>query len=106
MAGARPPGTREAAAGKRGGRGWEDILPGGDEWVDGRLGEWLDGRLADWAREQAASGREPSAKERAKKRAALEGERMMVAEKRAELTMEYARAQTLEAGMGGRRNGG
>jgi preprotein translocase subunit SecA len=81
-------------------RQWiDDILNAGDEWIDARLNEWLDSRLADWVKEQANAGREPTARELAKKRAELEGERRPVAEKRAELAREYAKLQA------GRHNG-
>src|SRR5262249_23166691 len=75
-------------------RQWmDDILTAADEWVDGRLGEWVDAKLDAWKREQGAAGQEPSPKENAKKRAAIEGERHRVAEKRADLAKEYAQAQ-------------
>jgi len=68
----------------------DDILTVADECIDGQLQEWLEGKLADWSKTQAAGGREPSAKEIAKKRVQIEGERRGVAEKRAELTKAYA----------------
>ena len=81
-------------------RQWvDDILNAGDEWIDGRLKEWVDAQLAEWTKQQSSSGREPSAKEIAKKRLAIEAERRPVAEKRAELAAEYAKVQA------GRHNG-
>jgi len=72
-------------------RQWvDDILNMGDEWIDARLGEWIDAKLADWVKEQAAAGRQPAAREIARRRAAIEGERRPVAEKRAQLAAEHA----------------
>src|SRR5581483_911433 len=89
-------------------RQWiDDILNLGDEWIDGRLGAWVDSKLADWAREQSAAGREPTAREIARKRAEIEGERRLMAGKRAELAREYAKLQARgsEGGRAGRLNG-
>jgi len=81
-------------------RQWvDDVLNAGDEWIDGRLKDWVDAKLADWTKEQAGKGREPSAKEVAKKRLAIEAERRPVAEKRAEIAREHAKLQV------GRHNG-
>ena len=81
-------------------RQWvDDILNAGDEWIDGRLKEWVDAELADWTKQQSGSGREPSPKEIAKKRLAIEAERRPVAEKSAEFAGEYAKVQA------GRHNG-
>jgi preprotein translocase subunit SecA len=75
-------------------RQWvDDVLNAGDEWIDGRLGEWVEATLADWSKQQSGKGREPSPKEIAKKRQAIEAERRPVAEKRAEIAREYARSQ-------------
>src|SRR5262245_55173259 len=75
-------------------RQWvDDILNAGDEWIDGRLREWAEAKLADWTKQQSGSGREPSPKESAKKRLAIEAERRPVAEKRAEIAREYAKGQ-------------
>jgi preprotein translocase subunit SecA len=75
-------------------RQWvDDILNAGDEWIDSRLEEWVEATLADWTKEQTGKGREPSPKEIAKKRQAIEAERRPVAEKRAEIAREYARSQ-------------
>jgi preprotein translocase subunit SecA len=87
----------------------DDILTSGDEWVDARLGEWLDAKLAHWQKEQAGGGREASPKESVKKRLAMEGERLVVAEKRAELAHELVRQGTgvraPAGGFGARSNG-
>src|SRR5581483_4097194 len=84
----------DAGESQEGIRQWiDDVLTLGDEWVDSRLGQWIDGKLAEWTREQGAAGRTPSARETAKKRAELEGERRAVAGKRAELAREYAKLQ-------------
>jgi len=81
-------------------RQWvDDILNAGDEWIDGRIKDWVDAKLADWTKEQVGKGREPSAKEVAKKRLAIEAERRPVAERRAEIAREHAKLQ------GGRHNG-
>jgi preprotein translocase subunit SecA len=86
-------------------RQWmDDILTSGDEWVDARLAEWISGRIDAWSKEQTATGQAPTAKELAKKRAAFEGERLSVAERRAELTRQYAAMQT--GGDGARRGNG
>jgi len=77
----------------------DDILTLADEMTDSRVNEWLDAKLADWAKEQSGAGREPGAKEIAKKRLALEAERRPVAEKRAEIARDYAKSQA------GRANG-
>jgi preprotein translocase subunit SecA len=75
-------------------RQWvDDILNAGDEWIDERLKQWLDTKHADWIKQQSASGREPTTKEIARKRAEFEGERRLVAEKRAQLAREYAKLQ-------------
>jgi preprotein translocase subunit SecA len=75
-------------------RQWvDDMLTLGDEWIDTRLREWVDGQLAEWTKQQSAGGREPSARETAKKRAELEGERRAVAGRRAELAREFAKLQ-------------
>src|SRR5581483_8251226 len=88
----------DAGESQEGIRQWiDDVLTLGDEWVDSRLGQWIDGKLAEWTREQGAAGRTPSARETAKKRAELEGERRAVAGRRAELAREYAK---LQAGAG------
>jgi preprotein translocase subunit SecA len=79
-------------------RQWmDDILTGGDEWVDARLAEWTTAKVDDWSRQQNAAGHTASSKEIAKKRAAFEGERLSVAEKRAELTRQYAALQASDA---------
>jgi preprotein translocase subunit SecA len=79
-------------------RQWmDDILTGGDEWVDARLAEWVESKVEGWKKQQTAAGHAPSPKEIAKKRAAFEGERLSVAEKRAELAKEYAKRQTKKA---------
>ena len=81
-------------------RQWvDDVLNAGDEWIDGRVREWIEATLADWTKQQSGSGREPSPKEIAKKRQAIEAERRPVAEKRAEIAREYAKIQA------GRHNG-
>jgi preprotein translocase subunit SecA len=81
-------------------RQWvDDILTAGDEWIDERLAEWVEAGLAEWTREQAGKGREPTAREIAKKRAAIEAERRPMAEKRAGLAREHAKA------LAGRHNG-
>ena len=81
-------------------RQWvDDVLNAGDEWIDGRIKDWVDAKLADWTKEQSGKGREPSAKEMAKKRLAIEAERRPVAEKRAEIAREHAKLQV------GRHNG-
>ena len=75
-------------------RQWvDDILNAGDEWIDERVKQWLDAKHADWIKQQSASGREPTAKEIARKRAEFEGERRLVAEKRAQTAREYAKLQ-------------
>ena len=75
-------------------RQWvDDILNAGDEWIDSRLKEWVEATLADWTKQQSGTGREPSPKEIAKKRQAIEAERRPVAEKRAEIAREYAKSQ-------------
>jgi preprotein translocase subunit SecA len=75
-------------------RQWvDDILNAGDEWIDSRLEEWVAATLADWSKQQSGKGREPSPKEIAKKRQAIEAERRPVAEKRAEIAREYAKSQ-------------
>ncbi|MFL5216361.1 MAG: SEC-C metal-binding domain-containing protein, partial [Microvirga sp.] len=62
---------------------------------------------ADWIKQQSASGREPTAKEIARKRAEFEGERRLVAEKRAQAAREYAKLQADASAHGrtGRLNG-
>jgi preprotein translocase subunit SecA len=85
-------------------RQWmDDILTGGDEWVDARLADWVEGKLDAWSRQTAASGPAPGPKEITKKRLAFEGDRLSVAERRAELTREYQRLQA--TGGAGRANG-
>jgi preprotein translocase subunit SecA len=85
-------------------RQWmDDILTGGDEWIDGRLAEWVEAKLDAWRRQDTASGHAPGPKEIAKKRLAFEAERLSVAERRAELAGEYARLQA--TGTAGRANG-
>jgi preprotein translocase subunit SecA len=89
-------------------RQWvDDILNAGDEWIDERVKQWVDGKHADWIKEQSASGREPTAKEIARKRAEFEGERRLVAEKRAQIAREYAKLQADPPahGRAGRLNG-
>ena len=89
-------------------RQWvDDILNAGDEWIDERVKQWLDAKLADWIKQQSASGREPTAKEIARKRAEFEGERRLVAEKRAQAAREYAKLQADASAHGrtGRLNG-
>jgi preprotein translocase subunit SecA len=85
----------------------DDILNAGDEWIDERVKQWLDAKHADWKKEQSASGREPSAKEIARKRVEFEGERRLVAEKRAQTAREYAKLQADASahGRAGRLNG-
>jgi preprotein translocase subunit SecA len=83
-------------------RKWvDDVLYLGDDWIEGRLKRWPDEQLADWSKAQAAAGREPGARELAKQREQIEGDRRAVAEKRAEIAREFV------AGVksGGRRNG-
>jgi preprotein translocase subunit SecA len=89
-------------------RQWvDDILNAGDEWIDERVKQWLDAKHADWIKQQSASGREPTAKEIARKRAEFEGERRLVAEKRAQAAREYAKLQADASAHGrtGRLNG-
>jgi hypothetical protein len=75
-------------------RQWvDDILNAGDEWIDERVKQWLDAKHTDWIKQQSASGREPTAKEIARKRAEFEGERRLVAETRAQIAREYAKLQ-------------
>ena len=81
----------------------DDVLTLGDEWIDTRVGQWIDAKLGDWTKEQSAAGRTPSAKETARKRAEIEGERRLVAGKRAELAREYAKMQS--GASGSRANG-
>jgi hypothetical protein len=89
-------------------RQWvDDILNAGDEWIDERVKQWLDAKHTDWIKQQSASGREPTAKEIARKRAEFEGERRLVAEKRAQIAREYAKLQADASARGrtGRLNG-
>ena len=85
----------------------DDILTLGDEWIDTRLGEWVDAKLGEWTKEQVSSGREPTAREIARRRAEIEGERRLVAGKRAEFARDYARLQSdkADSGHAGRLNG-
>ena len=83
-------------------RKWvDDVLYLGDDWIDGRLGEWIDEQLDEWSEAQAAAGRAPGARELAKRRAQIEGDRRAVAEKRAQVAQEFL----ADAKSGGRRNG-
>ncbi|MBX9589626.1 MAG: preprotein translocase subunit SecA [Hyphomonadaceae bacterium] len=72
-------------------RKWvDDILYVGDDWIETRLRQWIEGRVADWTREQSAAGQEPQAREVARKRREIEGDKRGIAEKRAEIAREFA----------------
>jgi preprotein translocase subunit SecA len=72
-------------------RKWvDDVLYVGDDWIEARLKQWFDERLAEWSSAQAAPGREPTARDLAKQRVEIEGDRRAVAEKRAEIAQAFA----------------
>jgi preprotein translocase subunit SecA len=74
-------------------RKWvDDVLYAGDEWIDGRLKEWIDGQVAEWVKEQSAGGQEPSARETARQRARIEGDKRAIALRRAEIAGQFAAA--------------
>jgi len=82
-------------------RKWvDDVLYLGDDWIEGHLRQWIDEQLTDWSK-QAPAGRELGVREVARQRAKVEGDRRAVAEKRAEIALEFV------AGVksAGRRNG-
>ena len=83
-------------------RKWiDDVLYLGDDWIEGHLRQWLDARAAEWDKEQRAAGREPTARETARARAEIEGDRRAVAEKRSEIARKFAES----AKAAGRHNG-
>ncbi len=82
-------------------RKWvDDVLYLGDDSIEGGLRQWVDEQLAEWSEAQPA-GRQVSARELARQRAQIEGDRRAMAEKRAEIAQEFL----AEAKSVGRRNG-
>jgi len=83
-------------------RKWvDDVLYVGDDWIEARLKQWIGEQVAERSKEQAPAGHEPSAREAARQRALIEGDRRGVAEKRAEIAQEFAAG----AKSGARHNG-
>jgi len=83
-------------------RKWvDDVLYVGDDWIENRLKQSIGEKVDDWSKGRAAAGHEPSAREAAKKRAQIEGDRRAVAEKRAEIARQFAAS----AKSAGRHNG-
>ena len=72
-------------------RKWvDDTLYVGDDWIEDRLRRWIGEKADNWSKEQAAAGHEPSAREAARQRAKIEGDRRGIAERRAEIAQQFA----------------
>jgi preprotein translocase subunit SecA len=68
----------------------DDVLYAGDEAIDARLRQWVDDQVAAWTREQSGGGQEPSAREAARERARIEGDKRGMAQQRAEIARSLA----------------
>src|SRR5262249_12800941 len=74
-------------------RKWvDDVLYAGDEWIEERLTQWVEGKVAEWSKAQSSGGQEPSAREVARERARILGDKRGLALRRAEIAQELAAA--------------
>jgi preprotein translocase subunit SecA len=76
-------------------RKWvDDMLYAGDEWIDERLRQWISDKVAAWSKAQSAGDQEPSAREVARQRVRIEGDKRALAVARAELAQQLAGAMS------------